>query len=189
MKKLFLVILGFILFGISLNAATYNKTKCPQWEHGAIVYYNGVQQNVRGATPPTEFCWDATLIQGYGYYNGAWYSQESLQSSESFADWYANYIHYIYGENYVGIYVKVVVMGYEQSTPTVKLGSTTGVLVEKNDILSPSGNIWNGYEYIFFINKMPLSQYTGTLAERNMEGELKVYSGTNGALKDVTYIH
>jgi len=192
MKRLFFIILGLIAFNSTLNAAVYPySTKCPQWEHGQIVYYNGVQQNVNGSTPPLEFCWDATRIEGMIKYDGTFYEyEELLTANQTIFNWYGYYIYNMYGEDYIGLFVRVVVMGYEQKTPIVRLNSTTGVLVQKNDILSPSGSIWNGYEYIFFINKMPLSIFTGNLNELGMAGELKVYSGSNTSiLKDSVYIN
>ena len=156
MIKIFLSIISLCIF---LSAAPYEyPTKCPQWEHGQIVYYNGIQQNVNGSTPPLEFCWDATRIEGLGLVsvNGTLYQSlfENLVSNESLFYWFANNIHYVYGEDYIGLYVKVLVTGYEQKTPIVWLGTTTATLVSKRDILSPSGNLWNGYEYTFFIRKM-----------------------------------
>ncbi|WP_066354029.1 hypothetical protein [Aliarcobacter skirrowii] len=51
-------------------------------------------------------------------------------------------------------------------------------------------NVFNGREYTFFIRKMPLSQYTGDIFELKMDGELKVYSGSNTSiLKDSVYIN
>ncbi|MFW2553701.1 hypothetical protein [Aliarcobacter butzleri] len=193
MKKLFLVILGFFLFSINLNAAKYDKeTKCPQWEQGAIVYYNGIQQNVRGATPPTEFCWDATAIEGGVYLNQTqtWYKYtDLLTTNESRIDFISSpRVYNFYSEPHYGIYVYVVVMGYKQSTPIVKFGSRYGVLVQKNDIWSPSGNIWNGNEYVFFIGKVSVND-AEYISDLDVEGSLEVYSGTNGVLKDVTYIH
>ncbi len=191
MKRLFFIILGFVSFNSMLNAAIYQySTKCPQWEHGQIVYYNGIKQNVNGSTPPLEFCWDATRIEGMIKYDGIFYQhKELLTSIQSTFNWYGYYIYNTYGEDYLGLFVRVVVMGYEQKTPIVRLGITPGVLYQRNDILSPSGNIWNGYEYVFFINKMPLNTFNGNLNELGMAGELKVYSGNNvSILKDLTYI-
>lgn len=193
MKKLFLVVFGLVLFSINLNAAKYPyTTKCPQWELGAIVYYNGVKQNVRGATPPTEFCWDAIRVEGAILNNGELYEyNELLTTNESKVNLFAiNKRPYnFYSEPHYGIYVRIVVMGYKQSTPGVKFGSRYGVLVQKNDIWSPSGKTWNGNEYVFFIGKMSVNEYQNNKLNLDVEGSLEVYSGTNGALKDVTYIH
>lgn len=191
MKRLFLIILGFIAFNSILNAAVYPyQTKCPQWEHGQIVYYDGIQQNINGSIPPLQFCWDATRIEGMIKYDGDFYEyEELLTSNQTFFNWYGYYIHPFYGEEYIGLFVRVVVMGHEQKTPIVRLNTTSGLLVQRNDILSPSGNIWNGYEYIFFIRKIPLDEFTGNLNDLSMSGELKIYNGSNiNELKDYVYI-
>lgn len=81
-------------------------------------------------------------------------------------------------------------MGYEQKAPIVWLNSVSGTLVSQKDFTSPSGNVFNGREYTFFIRNMPLSQYTGDIFELKMDGELRVYSGSNTSiLKDSVYIN
>lgn len=185
MKKLFLTIITLTLFSISLNAANYPNSKCPQLEQGDIVYYNGVQQNVPG-TMPSAFCWDALKIEGLGYYGGYWYPGEFLTTNESLADWYANYLYNIYGETHIGVYVTIVVMGYTQVVPTVKIGATIGTLIETTDIVSPIDKIHNGKVYRFFVRKIPLSQYIED-SQLDVNGYLEVYDGAT--LKDSTYIH
>ena len=195
MKRLFLIFLVCTTFNSILNAAPYEHyTKCPYWEYGQIVYYNGVQQNVNGSTPPLEFCWDATRVEGLGLVSidGVLYESpyENLITNETLFFWFGNKVYYTYGEDYVGLVVKIVVMGYEQKAPIVWLNSVSGTLVSQKDFTSPSGNVFNGREYTFFIRNMPLSQYTGDFSELKMDGELRVYSGSNTSiLKDSVYIN
>ncbi|MCT7610241.1 hypothetical protein N5U14_05240 [Aliarcobacter butzleri] len=183
MKKLFLLI---YIFSINLNAAKYEyNTKCPQWEIGSKIIYEGVQIY---NPPAKDFCWDATKIEGYGIYNGVPYRAENLTSKQTIANWYANDIEYVYGEDFIGLYVYVVVMGYESKTPVVTLNGISGKLISSRTILSPSGNTYNGKEFKFFMRHIPLSQYTGTLSERKMSGELKVHD-IGYKLKETTYIN
>lgn len=186
MRKLFLALFGFVLFSLSLNAANYPNSKCPQWEQGDIVYYNGVQQNVAG-TAPSAFCWDATKIYGSIYYGGIRYTNqyENLISNESKYDWLAYYTYNVYGEDFLGVLVEVIVMGYPQNVPTLKIGSTIGTLIQTTNIYSPISNILNGKKYIFFVRKIPASQAV-YLSDIDIKGYLEVYDGT---LKDSTYIH
>lgn len=189
MKKLFLTLFGFALFGLSLNAANYPNSKCPQWEQGNIVYYNGIQQNIAG-TAPSAFCWDAIKIEGYGIYNGVAYRSEVLNTNTSLANWYIdisqNGTYYVYGENHYGVYITVVVMGYPQNVPTVKIGSTIGTLIQTTNIYSPINKILNGKEYRFFVRKIPVSQAV-YMSDIDIEGNLEIYDGAT--LKDSTYIH
>ncbi len=185
MKKLFLTILLVGLWCINLNAAAYNSY-CPQWEAGGVVIFNGVQQNVPGAAP-SAYCWDTVKIEGYGLYNGLAYGIETLNSTQSAADWFANKALYVYGENYAGVYVYVAVMGYPQNVPTVKLDSTIGVLVSTTNINSPSNSILNGKEYKFFIRKTPVAQVT-SLPDLDVKGYIYVYDGATLINRATTYI-
>ena len=184
MKKLFLTILLVSLYCINLNAA-YNS-KCPRWEAGGVVIYNGVQQNVAGSAPAA-YCWDAVTIEGYAEYNGVKYGSESLISNISFLNWLANKTSYVYGENYYGVYITVDVLGYPQNVPTVKLGSTIGVLVSTVNIYSPSGSILNGKEYRFFIRKIPVAQAV-YMSDIDVNGYIEVYDGANLKNDATTYI-
>lgn len=189
MKKLFLTILLVSLYCINLNAGTYTSY-CPRWESGGVVIFNGVQQNVPGAAPAA-YCWDVTKIEGYTLYNGVEYGSENLSTNTSILNWYSgirpqdNY--YIYGEYYYGIYVTVAVLGYPQNVPTVKLGSTIGVLVSTANINSPSNSILNGKEYRFFIRKIPTSQAT-SWTDIDVSGYIYVYDGANLINYATTYI-
>jgi hypothetical protein len=189
MKKLFLTLFGFALFSLSLNAANYPNSKCPQWEQGDIVYYNGVQQNVAG-TAPSAFCWDATKISGLVVVGESYYDNvyENLTSIQSLYNWFSsiNNTYYVYGEYYYGVYITVVVMGYPQNEPTVKIGSTIGTLIQTTNIYSPIDTILNGKEYRFFVRKIPVSQAV-YMSDIDVEGYLEVYDGAT--LKDSTYIH
>jgi hypothetical protein len=85
MKKLVFMLLALGLFIINAQAADL-PSKCPKWEHGQVVYYNGIPQNTPG-TAPSSFCWDAVEIDGDdGIYNGYRYHTETLTSSQSLAD-------------------------------------------------------------------------------------------------------
>lgn len=189
MKKLFLTLFGFALFALALNAANYPNSKCPQWEQGDIVYYNGVQQNVAG-TAPSAFCWDAIKISGLVKIGESYYDNiyENLTSIQSLYNWFSSIksTYYVYGENYYGVYITVVVMGYPQNVPTAKIGSTIGTLIQTTNIYSPINNILNGKEYRFFVRKIPVSQAV-YLSDIDIEGNLEVYDGAT--LKDSTYIH
>lgn len=190
MKKLFLTILIASLFCINLSAATYTSY-CPRWEAGGVVYFQGVQQNVPGAAP-SAYCWDVTKIEGYGVYNGVAYTSETLTSSSSVVNWYSGIrtqdLYYMYGENYYGIYVSVAVLGYPQSVPTVKLGSTIGVLTQTTNITSPSGSLLNGKEYRFFIRKIAASKLVDPSTELNVNGSIEVYDGATLKNYATTYI-
>lgn len=186
MKKLFLTILLISLYCINLNAA-YNS-KCPRWESGGVVIYNGVQQNVAGSAP-SAYCWDAVKIEGLVYYNGSFYdnSYENLVTTETTYNWFSSINNklYVYGEDYYGVYVTVDVLGYPQNIPTVKLNSTIGILVSTSNIASPSGSILNGKEYRFFIRKIPVAQAV-YMSDIDVSGSLEVYDGAT--LKDTTTI-
>lgn len=186
MKKLFLTILLISLYCINLNAAPYNSY-CQQWEAGGVVrdgYGNPI--NVPG-TAPAAYCWDTVRIDGYGVYNGSAYGNERLNTSTSLANWYGNITSYVYGENYYGIYITVAVMGFPQNVPTVKLGSTIGVLVSTGNITSPSGSILNGKEYKFFIRKIPVTQAV-YISDVDVNGYIEVYDGANLKNDATTYI-
>lgn len=174
---------------ISLNAAKYPyTTKCPQWELGDIVYYNGIQQNATGSTPPQEFCWDAVAIHGALFVNGSLLNTgEELISNESYYDWLAGYKHTVYGEEFWGTIFRVVVFGQALQTPIVTFNDVSGNLISSSDIKSPSGNTFNGKEFLFFVRHTTVASAV-YISDLDIQGNLKVYdSGFN--LKELTYIH
>jgi hypothetical protein len=71
--------------------------------------------------------------------------------------------------------------------PTVKLGSTIGVLVSTVNIYSPSGSILNGKEYRFFIRKIPVAQAV-YMSDIDVNGYIEVYDGANLKNDATTYI-
>jgi len=200
MKKLFLSIAVLFTFNINLNADLNSELglssapypiNCPRWEHGQVVHYKGVQQNVAGTTPEA-FCWDIVRIEDTGIrfinsWQYKWEKYENIIRDESSYFWFANRIKYIYGEDYIGLYVKVVVIGMPSTTPFVRLNAIHGVLMGREAVLSPSRNILNGFEYTYFIPRRPLNTWNGTLNELQMAGELTVH--TFGELRDKVKIY
>jgi|GEM_PF-5599389 len=158
MKKLFLAIVLLFVFNTSSSVAKYPySTKCPQWNLGQTVSYKGVKQNRPYSAVPTEFCWDIVQIEGLGLYNNSFYASEFLTTNQSLADWFAWHIRHVYGEDFVGIYVKVVVFGHGPRTPIIVFHGSAGNLIEEKDIISPNGSTYNGKEFKFFIRYKPLA--------------------------------
>jgi len=188
---MFLAIVVLFIFNTNLSAAKYHyKTKCPQWNLGGIAYYNGVEQNRPFSAVPSEFCWDIVKIEGLGIYNRSFYGHEILTRNQSLADWYAWHIKHVYGEDFVGIYVTVVVFGHAPRTPIVVLNNSAGNLIEENDIISPNGSTYNGKEFKFFIRHKPLAYINNPMnpfPEVDISGELLMYNSWH-KLKDVVYI-
>ncbi len=114
---------------------------------------------------------------------------ENTTSNQTSAYWFGYLPYNLYGIDYYGLFVSVVVMGVNQKEPFVRFGTTHGELVGRQNILSPSGNIWNGYIYTYFIRKIPVDQFTGILSEISMNGVVKVYNGKNiNSLEDYLFI-
>ena len=154
MKKIFLFILSLCLFSISLNASPYPyHTKCPQWNLGDIVFYEGIQQNLTPSTAlPLEFCWDAVAIYGGIYSNGSFFqAYEELKTKESTANWYASFKETVYGEEFWGTIFRVVVFGSAPSIPILTFNNTSGNLIFQQNIISPNGSTYNGKEFLFFV--------------------------------------
>jgi len=185
MKKLLLAIISFGMF------FTYANGACQGWEHGQVIPGAG-QPN--GSTSPKAYCWEASLIEGTGLiaHNGNLYSfeKEDLKDKdETVLTWFATKTYHMeYGIRYFGIYFSFDIYGFPQYAPERVYTSfgKRGRLIKTINIPSPSGKIWNGKRYIYFIPYKKVSE-AKTYNDINIKGKISVYGfgkGINTELLD-----